>query len=51
MFKELWTDCSTFLINKFTESVFTATCVKAGGGRPFIPEELARAIELYTTNL
>lgn len=30
---------------KYTEGVFTATCVKSGGGRPFLPEELIRAIE------
>lgn len=29
---------------KYTEGVFTATCVKAGGGRSFLPEELIKAI-------
>lgn len=31
---------------KYTEGTFTGTCVKSGGGRPFLPEELIRAIEI-----
>ncbi|MEG0836026.1 MAG: thioesterase family protein [Christensenellaceae bacterium] len=36
---------------KYTEGVFTGTCVKSSGGRPFLPEELIRAIEINTTSL